>query len=110
MLHDKGLHRQSLERRLFNGGHVADTGEGHVQRTRYGCGREREHVYLTAHLLYMFLVRDAEALFLVHHQQAQVLEFDVFLQQPVGTYYEVALAGGQVGERLFYLRTGTKTA
>ena len=44
----------------------------------------------------MFLVRDAEALLLVHDKQAEVLELDVLLQQPVRPYYQIALALCQV--------------
>ena len=38
----------------------------------------------TADLLEPLLVGDAEALLLVHDQQAQILELHVLLQQPVG--------------------------
>ena len=49
-----------------------------------GGGRQRQHVYLPGHLLELFLVGHAEALFLVNDQQPQVLEFHALLQQAVG--------------------------
>lgn len=65
---------------------------GHVQRAGYGRGREGQHVHLTTELLYMFLVRDAEALFLVNYEQAQLLELYILLQQSVRAYDQVAFA------------------
>ena len=100
VLHDEGLHRQAVLRRLLDGGHVADAGHGHVQRAGDGRGRERQHVHAAAELLDVLLVRHAEALLLVHDQQAEILELHVLAQQPVRADHEVALAGGEVGERL----------
>ena len=100
VLHDEGLHGDAVLRRLFDGGHVADAGQGHIQRARDGCGREREHVDRAAHLLDVLLVRHAEALLLVDDEQAEVLEFDVFLQQLMRADHEIALAAAHVRERL----------
>ena len=100
VLHDEGLHGDAVLRRLFDGGHVADTGQGHIQRARDGCGREREHVDRAAHLLDVLLVRHAEALLLVDDEQAEVLELDVFLQQLMRADHEIALAAAHVRERL----------
>ena len=58
----------------------------------------------------MFLVRDAEALLLVHYEQAQALELHVLLQQPVRTDDEVALAALQVRERGAHLRRAAEAA
>ena len=38
VLHDKGLDRIAVVGRLLDGGHIADAGQGHVERPRYGGG------------------------------------------------------------------------
>ena len=58
---------------------------------------------LLAELLDLLLVRDAEALLLVHDQQAEIAELHVLRQQPVRADDDVDLAGGEVGERLLLL-------
>ena len=55
-----------------------------MQRARNGRGGEDEHVGLHAQALDALLVPDPETVFFIHHQQAQVLEADVLLQQAVG--------------------------
>ena len=57
-----------------------------------GRGRERQHVHGLLHLLDGLLVGHAEALLLVHHQQAQILELHVLGQQPVGAHDHVHVA------------------
>ncbi len=74
VLHHEGLHRQAVFRRLVDGGHIAYAGHRHVERARYGRRRERQHVHAPAQLLYMLLVRHAEALLLVHDEKPQILE------------------------------------
>ena len=100
VLHNEGLHRDAVLRRLFDGGHVADAGQGHVQRARDGRGREREHVDRAAHLLDVLLVRHAEALLLVDDEQAEVLERNILLQQLMRADHEIALAAAHVCQRL----------
>ena len=77
-----------MGRRLFGGGldgaHVADAGEGEVERARDGRRGHGEDVDLGAHLLEALLVGDAEALLLVHDDEAEVLERDVFLDEAGG--------------------------
>ena len=58
----------------------------------------------------MFLVRDAEALLLVHYEQAEVFELHVLLQQAVGADDEVALAAFEVRERGAHLRRAAEAA
>ena len=56
---------------------VPDTGEAHLQCARDGRGGEREHVHICPQGLDRLLVRHTEALFLVDHQQPEVLEGDI---------------------------------
>ena len=92
VLHDKGLDRKPVLRRLLYRGHIPYPRKRHVQRPRYRRGRKGQHVHLTRQLLDMFLVRDAEALFLVNYEQTQLLELYVLLQQSVRAYDQVAFA------------------
>ena len=68
-----------------------------------GVARQRQHVHLGAQLLEPLLVRHAEALLLVNHQQAQVLEGDVLLQQAVRADDDVDRASGEVAQHLLLL-------
>ena len=52
----------------------------------------------------------AEAVFLVHHHQAQVLEGHVLLQHAVGADDDVDEPGGEVLERLLHVLAGDETA
>ena len=61
---------------LLDGGHVPDAGQRHVQRPGNGRSGERQHVHALGKLLQPLLMGDAEALLLVHDEQAQILELD----------------------------------
>jgi hypothetical protein len=98
-----GLDRQPVLGRRFDHGHVADADERHVQGARDGRGGQRQYIHLLPHLLDAFLVGDAEPLFLVHDQQAEVLECHVLRQQPVGPDQDVELAFRHFVERLLDL-------
>src|SRR5262249_12158239 len=91
-LHDMSLNRESVPRRCLDHRHIAKTCKRHVQRPGDGCRGHRDHIHLLAHLFYAFLVRDTEALLFVHDQQSEVLEPDVFGQQPVSADYDVDAA------------------
>ena len=94
--HD-GFHRQPILRRGFAGAHIARAGEGEVERARDGRGAEREHIHMRAELLEAFLVRDAEALFLVDDHEAEILEFHIRLHQPMRADDNIHRAQGLVG-------------
>ena len=97
--HDVGLDRQPILGRRLDDRHVADPDERHVERPRNGRRRHREDVDLPPELLDLLLVGDAEALFLVHDQQAQIAKLDVLRQQPMGADDDVDFARGQVRQR-----------
>ena len=104
VLHDVGLDGLAVLRRLLDGGHVAQAGEGHVERARDRCGREGQTVDLPAHFLELFLVADAEALLLVDDDEAEIFEFNVLLQQAVRADDKVGAAVAHCGEGLADLR------
>jgi hypothetical protein len=87
------LDRHAIFRRSFDHAHVAQADQRHVQRARDGRGRHGEHVDLLAHLLDALFVADAEALFFVDDEQAEVGEFDVFRKDAVGADEDVDFAG-----------------
>ncbi len=84
-------------------GEVADAGEAHLQGAGDGRGREGEHVDVGPEALDGLLVGDAEALLLVDHQQAQVLELDVVREEPVGADDHVDAPVGQPVDHLLGL-------
>ena len=100
-LDDVGLNRQAVLGRRLDDGHVADADQRHVERPRDRRRAHREHVHLPPQLLDPLLVRDAEPLLLVHHQQAEIAELDVFRQQAMRPDDRIDLARGQIGQRLF---------
>ena len=51
---------------------------------------------------------DAEPLFLVHHQQAQILELHILLQQPVGADEHIHRPVRRPGQGLFHLGGGAE--
>ena len=108
--HDLRLNGEPIARRRLDDRHVADTDERHVQRPRDGRGRHRENVHPFSQLLDAFLVRDAETLLLVHDEQSEVTERDVFRQQPVCANDDVHLAVGEQRHDLLLLLLRTKAA
>ena len=110
VLHDEGLHGQTVLGRLLDRGHIADAGHGHVQRAGDRRGRERQHVDAARELLDVLLVRHAEALLLVDDEQSEILEFYILTEQPVRADDEVDLAGGELRERLRDLAAGAEAA
>ena len=86
-----------LGRRVHEG-EIANAGERHLERARDRCRGEREHVHVGAELLDELLVLHAEALLLVDHQEAEILEADVARQQPVGRDHHVDRSVGDAGD------------
>ncbi len=104
-----GADREAVGRRRVDRRHVAQPGERHLQRARDRRGGERQHVHRLLELLDALLVGDAEALLLVHHEQAEVAEFDVLLQQPVRADDDVQRAVRQALHHLLLLLRGTES-
>ena len=80
---DPGLDRLAVGRRGLQVRDVADAQQAHVQGPRDRRGREGEHVDRRPERLEPLLVLDAEPLLLVDDDQAEVLERDVLLDEPV---------------------------
>ena len=74
---DVGEDRMPLLRRRLNGGHLADTGERHLEGARDGSCGHGEHVDGCAQGLDVLLVLHAETLLLIDNEEAQILEADL---------------------------------
>ena len=107
---DVGAHRQAVDRRRLDHAQIADAHQRHLQRARDGRGGQRHDVDQRAQVLDLLLVAHAEAVLLVDHQQAEVLELDVGLQQPVRADDDVDLAGPQPAQHLALLRRRSESA
>ena len=81
-----------------------------MQGARDGRGRHGEHVDLLAHLLDALFVADAEALFFVDDEQAEVGELDVFREDAVGADEDVDFAGFGFLQDFFLLLRGAEAA
>jgi hypothetical protein len=78
-----------VPRRCLDQRQVPQPRQREMQGAGNGGGGEREHVHLQAQRLEPLLVAHAEAVLLVHHQQAQIVEPHVRRQQPVGPDHDV---------------------
>ncbi|MPM49265.1 hypothetical protein SDC9_95993 [bioreactor metagenome] len=88
-----GLHRLAVGGRLFNGAHVPQARQGHVQRPGNGGGGEGEGVHLLGKLPQPLLMGHAEALLLVDDQKAEIFKLHGLLQQLVGADQNVHAPG-----------------
>ncbi len=93
VLGDDGLDGHAVFGRGLDDGHVAEAEEGHVEGAGDGCGRHGEDVDGGAHLLEALLVADAEALFFVDDEEAEILELELLGEDGVGADEDVYLAG-----------------
>jgi hypothetical protein len=94
------------------GGQRADVPQAqhrHVQRSRNGRGGHRQDVHVDPHPLEPLLVLDAEPLFLVDDQQAQVLEGHVAAEEPVCADQDVHVAFAGALQNVFRLPAGLET-
>jgi hypothetical protein len=103
---DVGAHRQAIDRRGLDDAEVADAGQRHLQGARDRRRGHRHDVDQRPQLLDLLLVLDAEAVLFVDHQQAEVLELHVGLQQAVGADDDVDLPGGEAAQGLALLGGG----
>ena len=101
VLQDERFHRLPLKGRFLDGGHIPDAAHGHAEGAGDGGGGQGEHIHPDEVLFQFFLVADAEALFLVDDDKAQVVEADVLGQQAVGAHHDVHAAGLQAPQGLF---------
>ena len=89
MLQHIGLYRLAVLGRFLDGAHVTDAAEGHVQRAGNGSSRQRQRIHLLCPLPQLLFMGHAEALLLIDHQQAQILERHILAQQLMGTDQQI---------------------
>ena len=87
------MDRHAIFGRSFDDAHVAQADERHVKRARDGRGRHGENVDLLAHLLDALFVADAEALFFVDDEEAEIGKFDVFGEDAVSADEDIDFSG-----------------
>ena len=81
-----------------------------MERARDGGRGHGEDVDLGSHLLETLLVGDAEALLLVHDDESEILEGNVFLYESVGADDDIDLALGEVVDDAGLLAVGAEPA
>ena len=82
--HDKGAHRQPIDRRRGDDAHLAHAGERQLQGARDRRRGQRQDVDIGLELLQLLLLRDAEMLLLVDDQEPEMGEPDILGEQRVG--------------------------
>ena len=108
LLHDVRLDRVPVLGRGGDEREVPRPDESQVERPGNRRSGERQHVHLCAPLLEPLLVLHAEALLLVHDQEAQRLEADIAGKEPVRPHDDVAASLEQRLENLALLGLGLK--
>ena len=88
-LADEGLDGESFGGWRRNERHVTNSAQCHVHRSRYWCRGKRQNIDLASQRADGFLVTYAEAVFLVHDNEANVLELLRMLQQTVRADYDI---------------------
>ena len=91
-LADRRAHRAAAGRRRLDDRDVAEPGERHVERARNRRRGQREDVDLEPQRAQELLLRHAEALLLVEHDEAKVLRDDVAREDAVRSDQDVHLA------------------
>ena len=67
VLHHIGLNWQAVHRRLFENAHITNANQAHMQRPgNRGC-RQRQHIHILFHLLYLFLMCHAEFVLFIYN-------------------------------------------
>ena len=92
---DEGAHGEPVDRRRGDDREVAHAGQSQLKRARDRRRGEREHMHFGAKLLELLFVRDAEMLFFVHDQEAEILELDAPAQKRMRADHDIDLAVGQ---------------
>ena len=99
------LYRQAVHRGRIDKRNVAHARHAQVQRTRNRCSAHTERINRHAELAQLFLLLHAKLLLFVNHEQAQVLELVLFVQECMRTDDNVNLPFGNPLENLtFFLR------
>ena len=78
-----GLDGETVGRRRFDDAHFPQVDQGHVQRPRNGRRAQGQDIDIGGPGLPFFFLGNAEALFFIDDQEAQVLELDLFIEQAV---------------------------
>ncbi len=100
VLADGGADRPAALGRRLDDRDVAQARERHVQRARDRRRAQRQHVDLEPQRPQQLLLRDAEALLLVEHDEAELLRDHVAAEHAVRADQHVDLARAEVGEHL----------
>ena len=91
-LHHLRLDREPVERRRIDDAQVLYARDGHMERPGNRGGAQGKNVDTLLEELESFLMFYPEPVLLVHDQQSEVLELDIFLKEPVGPHDEVCPA------------------
>ena len=103
------LNRLSTRWRRQNQAHVTHAAHGHLHGARNRRCRERQHIYLLAHVFELFFMLNAKALLLVDDYQAQIVRVYVCGKQPVRSYQHIYGSVRKSLKRFFLLSRRDKT-
>ena len=72
-----GLNRVPVMRCFLKNRHIPDSRHCHVERSRDRSCTERQHIDIRVLLLELFLLCNAETLFLIDYYQSEITEFNI---------------------------------
>ena len=91
VLHDIGLDRDTVHRRLLQHAHIADAHQTHMKGPRDRCCRQSQHIHIFLHLLDLLLVNHTKTLLLVNDQKPKILKLHILGKNTVGANHNVHL-------------------
>ena len=77
VLHDIGLDRNAVHRRLLENTHVTDPDKAHMKCSRNRRCCQCQNVHILLHLLDLFLMSHTEPLLLIDDQKSKVLKLHI---------------------------------
>ncbi len=98
------LDRHSVARCLVEHRHIAYRIHRHIQRPRYRRRRQRENVNVLCHLLQLFLVSHAEALFFIYYDKTEVTKLNIGGKYSVCSHNNIDIAAPQCADSRLLLR------
>ena len=97
------LHGHAVARGLLQNAHIADTRHGHMQRAGNRGRRQCQNVNAARHGFQFFLLRNAEALLLIHNHKPEIVKHHIAAEHAVGADENIDLAPLHRAQRFLLL-------
>ena len=92
MLNDISGYRMAVAGRRFYNAHIPYSRHSHIERSRNGRSRKRQHIDICKRLFQLLLVIYSEALFFIYYYKSEIFKLYIILNKPVSADNKVKLA------------------